>query len=602
MSKHGVAARVIGSMVLGVLAGSALAQMQVLPAGTRAIETKKQDGWMAKIEGELVPAPKVAMGDQRSIELILAAGRDGNRVMEHLTYLSNSIGHRLTGSTNGQRASEWTMQQFASFGLRDAHLHKWGEIATRFDRGPSMAQLGMMRVTTQRRSGEEAVGGENDENQTQSREWSKLRDLEFTTLAWTHGTDGDVQGPVIAAPTTEEEYAKVRDKLKGAWVLIKSPPPAGRRGVQERMSSSFSNRLEAIEQVKKGEKRPEEIALPYRLMFDGVLGYISASRDDLVRTSGAPGWQKRTLADLPKQSGDLHIMVRRSDYDAINSRLADGEPVEIKANLQHTLTAGPFAVYNTVADVAGTAKKDELVICSAHLDTWDGPGSQGTTDNGTGSAVMLEAARILQSAIAAGATPPKRTIRFILWTGEEQGLLGSKAYVEEFKEMLQAKASACFVDDGGTNYQGGLAVPMNQVEYLAAATAPTNNVFFDAVDKQYLNVNIRPGGKLDIGGSSDHASFNRIGVPGFFWDEVGRSDYGYGWHTQNDKLDRAIEMYLKQSATNMAITAYNLACAPELLPRKVEEKKEESPAPKPAEGAAGEAGQPAAAPAGSAGG
>jgi hypothetical protein len=348
------------------------------------------------------------------------------------------------------------------------------------------------------------------------------------------------------------------------------------------MSSSFSNRLEAIEQVKKGEKKPEEIALPYRLMFDGIVGYISASRDDLVRTSGAPGWQKRTLEELPKHPGDLHIMVRRNDYDAINSRLADGEAIEIKANLQHTLTAGPFPVYNTVADVVGTEKKDELVICSAHLDSWDGPGSQGTTDNGTGSAVMLEAARILQAAIAAGATPPKRTIRFILWTGEEQGLLGSKAYVEEFKEMLQAKASACFVDDGGTNYQGGLAVPKEQVEYLAAATAPTNNVFFDAVDRQYLNVNIRPGGRLDIGGSSDHASFNRIGVPGFFWDEVGRSDYGYGWHTQHDKLDRAIEMYLKQSATNMAITAYNLACAPELLPRKVEEKKEEKPAETPA--------------------
>jgi carboxypeptidase Q len=579
MDKNLRVVRVAGCAALIMLAGQSLGQgvTATLPPGTRAIETKKRDAWQAKIDGELVPAPAVAMGDQRSIELILAAGRDGNRVMEHLTYLSNSIGHRLTGSTNGQRASEWTMQQFASFGLSNPHLHKWGEVAMRFDRGPSSVQLGLMRNSRR---------GEGDE-ETTSREWSTIRDLEFTTLSWTHGTEGDLQGPVIAAPTTEEEYAKVQGKLKGAWVLIKSPPPAGRRGVQERMSTSFSNRLEASQQVMSGQKDPEEIALPYRMMFDGILGYISASRDDLVRTSGAPGWQKRSLRELPKQPGDLHIMVRRSDYDAINSRLADGEAIEIKANLQHTLSEGPFPVYNTVADVPGTEKKDELVICSAHLDSWDGPGSQGTTDNGTGSSVMLEAARILQSAIAAGATPPKRTIRFILWTGEEQGLLGSKGYVDEFKEMLQAKASACFVDDGGTNYQGGLAVPKEQVEYLAAATAPTNNVFFDPVDKQYLNVNIRPGGKLDIGGSSDHASFNRIGVPGFFWDEVGRNDYGYGWHTQNDKLERAIETYLKQSATNMAITAYNLACAPELLPRKVEEKKEEKPSEAPVAAPAG---------------
>jgi Zn-dependent M28 family amino/carboxypeptidase len=109
------------------------------------------------------------------------------------------------------------------------------------------------------------------------------------------------------------------------------------------------------------------------------------------------------------------------------------------------------------------------------------------------------------------------------------------------------------------------------VDYLAAATAPVNGVFDSETDGKYLDVNIRPtGDKIDTHGGSDHAAFNRVGVPGFFWDEEGRADYGYGWHTQNDTLDLAIEEYLMQSATNAAITAYNLANAPDLLPREGE--------------------------------
>ena len=132
--------------------------------------------------------------------------------------------------------------------------------------------------------------------------------------------------------------------------------------------------------------------------------------------------------------------------------------------------------------------------------------------------------------MAAG-VKPKRTIRFALWAGEEQGLLGSKAYIESLSEDELANISAAFVDDGGTNYEGD---------------------------------------KIDTHGGSDHAAFNKVGVPGFFWDEEGRATYSKGWHTQHDKLDLAIEEYLMQSATNAAIVAYNLANAPGLLPREGE--------------------------------
>jgi carboxypeptidase Q len=181
--------------------------------------------------------------------------------------------------------------------------------------------------------------------------------------------------------------------------------------------------------------------------------------------------------------------------------------------------------------------------------------------------VTLEAARIL----AAAKAKPKRTIRFILWTGEEQGLLGSREYVKHLKETGELeKISAVFVDDGGTNYEGGLNCTDEMAPMLAAATAPVNGQFYSEVDKKHLDVNVQPSGELGrsiSGGSSDHASFLREGIPAFFWEEVGRADYFYGWHTQHDKLDLAIPEYLQQSATCAAITAYNLACAPEKLPR-----------------------------------
>ena len=106
----------------------------------------------------------------------------------------------------------------------------------------------------------------------------------------------------------------------------------------------------------------------------------------------------------------------------MNSRIADGETVEVELNLQNHFVDGPFGLYNTIAEIPGTEWPEQVVIVSGHLDSWDGPGSKATQDNGTGSSVTLEAARIL---MAVGAKP-KRTIRFCLWTGEEQGLIGSR--------------------------------------------------------------------------------------------------------------------------------------------------------------------------------
>lgn len=313
----------------------------------------------------------------------------------------------------------------------------------------------------------------------------------------------------------------------------------------------------------------DEDAIERRVLLAGPAGFISSSKDHRVWTTSAPGWRELDVNDLPV---DVEVNVRESDYDFMVARLAEGLPIYAEFHLDARFTPGPVPVYNTIADIPGTDWPEEMVIVSAHLDSWDGPGSQGTTDNGTGSAVTLEAARLL---MAAGARP-KRTIRFILWTGEEQGLLGSRAYVEQHADELE-RISAVFVDDGGTNYQGGLVCIEAMAPMLAAATAPVNGRFFSETDARahrddpdagWLDVNIVVRERMPRGGGSDHASFNRAGVPGFFWTEVGRADYGYGWHTQNDRIDLAIPEYLAQSATCTAVTAYNLACAPTLLPRE----------------------------------
>ncbi len=197
--------------------------------------------------------------------------------------------------------------------------------------------------------------------------------------------------------------------------------------------------------------------------------------------------------------------------------------------------------------------------------------SQGTQDNGTGSSVTLEAARIL---MAAG-VKPRRTIRFCLWSGEEQGLLGSRGYVESLSEEELSKISACFVDDGGTYYQGGLFCVAEMEPMLTAATRPVHDAFPN------LPIDIVVRDKMPRGGSSDHASFNGKGVPGFFWTEKNRPDlegmgYRFSWHTQYDTLEYAIEEYLIQSATCSAVTAYSLAMADTLLPRYVPEPEPEA--------------------------
>ena len=474
----------------------------------------------------LVTSNAHAQGAPEVVQSLIEEGTERSQVWSTLEDLCLNIGPRLTGSAGLERASVWARGRFQDYGLSNAHLWKWGEVPVRFDRGPSSVKM---------------VAPDE-------------LDFEFTTRAWAPGTDGPMRGRVVKMPTTREELEAVRADLPGAWILENAS--ARRRRMRD----------QSREEREDGRKAREEIA--EAIEAAGIAGKLQPSRNDQVVTGGVRNWLDLTMDTLPTERA---IAIRKKDAAAIEERLAEGAVVELEADLVHWFTEGPFPVFDVIAEIPGTEFPDEVVIISAHLDSWNGPGSQGCQDNGTGATVMVEAARIL----AAVGVQPRRTIRVCLWSGEEQGLHGSRKYAEWLRDSGQMDGvSACFVDDGGTGYQGGLVCTEAMEPMLSTAIAAVNERFPE------MPISVSVQDKMPSGGSSDHASFNRLGVPGFYWTEKGLTgrearDYRFVWHTQNDTTRYAVEDNLVQSAVCSAVTAYNLAMADTILPRYVEPEEEE---------------------------
>ena len=456
----------------------------------------------------LLTALSMGQGDPQTVSKIVDEGKNRSQVMKSLTELTEKFGPRLTSSTNIERASKWMMDQFKKAGCVNVHLEQWGEFPVGFDRG---------RKSYGRMVAPERV------------------DFEFTSPSWTEGTRGAVKGKALNAPATAEEFAAAKDAMKGAWlVYVDSTPPQLPRNPNAEISDTLKARLDLEKQFDTA----------------GIAGRVTASRNELVITSG--NWRIEP-ENLPK---GRRVTVRKSDMDKIAGGMTAGKEVVLEFNLDQKWVKGPRPQYNVVAEIKGTERPDEVVIVSGHFDSWDGPGSTGTCDNGTGSSTALEAARILNKVGA----KPKRTIRFVLWTGEEQGLFGSRGYVS-LHEAEMDKISAVLVDDGGTNYHGGYVGIESQKSMMETAFAPVAAAFPE-MPMQFRTVESMPRG-----GGSDHASFNAVGVPGFFTIESGRSDYNFVHHTQHDNIKYAIPEYLVQSSVCHAVVSYNLACADSALPR-----------------------------------
>jgi Zn-dependent M28 family amino/carboxypeptidase len=282
-------------------------------------------------------------------------------------------------------------------------------------------------------------------------------------------------------------------------------------------------------------------SLPATLADEGIAGFIrdGAKELGLLTMSGSPS----RLEPYP------YVVVPHETYAMFHRLLAAREPVRLEANIVNTLTRDSVTAYNTVAEIRGTERPDEVVLLGAHLDSWDI--ASGTTDNATGSIAVLEAARILR----ASGVKPRRTIRFVLFSGEEQGLFGSSHYAAAHAAELD-RFQAVLVLDNGTGRITGVA--LQKREELGDAW----RALFAPVANELGPFAVRSAEK----GGTDHLSFLRYGVPGFNFDQLSRG-YDHTHHSQVDTFDHAVIDDVRQAATVMATTAYQLANLPALLPR-----------------------------------
>lgn len=453
----------------------------------------------------LVPA----QAPEKSVrERVIEEARANTRVMEHLDHLVNKIGPRLTGSLRLNWACDWAVQSFRGFGLANAHTEPWGEVAVGFDRS---ALEGKMVAPEEKK-------------------------FELTTRSWTPGTNGRQRAHAVLAPRTKEDVETLGDSLRGAWVVARSA--AARFGEAPAAQGG---------DVQSPPLTTEEREAVYEKY--GVLGTVVGSSSELVLTSGnmRTEWEK-----WPKRPS---ISIRRSDWEAITKAMTDGQKVVLEFNIGNHFTKGPIPVSNVIADIVGTEFPDQYVIVGGHIDSWDG--ATGTTDNGTGTATTMEAARLL---MAAGAKP-RRTIRFMLWSGEEQGLLGSREWIKQNPDMLP-KISAVLVHDGGTAVLTGINVTKELKAEMDKACAGLNDINpkFPFTVNEVANLPAMVG--------SDNDSFVAAGVPGFFWNQSRTVDYNYTHHTQHDKFEAAVAEMQQQTSIIVALTALGIANLDNLLDRK----------------------------------
>jgi carboxypeptidase Q len=471
-----------------------------------------------------VTAPLAAQStvDTTGIGAILDQALHRSEVMQNLEYLADNIGPRLSSSPAMRRANEWTASRFQAYGLKT--LLEPYAFGVPWERGSAS-----LRLTA-----------------------PFTREVTAHSWAWTEGTNGKtLAGSVVLTDlSTPESLAVYKDKVRGAWVLPRAPFPTWNPDGPA-MTPEDSTRLQ--EQIKfrnspfadttapaVAARRQFQIDLPYILRSAGALGTLfdGSKEYGLMTMSGSP----TRVSPLP------NLVISHEDYALLARLIGKGVTPRLEGRVESRLGRSPVQQWNTVAEIRGSEKPGQLVILGAHLDSWDL--GTGTTDNGTGSMVVLEAAR----AITRSGLKPKRTIRFILFSGEEQGLLGSRAYAEAHAAEADSIQSVLVLDNGTGAVTGQALQGRTELAGLwRQLLAPLASLDADSV---------RDASKS----GTDHLSFLPYGVPGFNFDQMSRG-YNHTHHSQTDTYDNAVEGDLKQAAAVMAVTAWELANLPELLPR-----------------------------------
>jgi hypothetical protein len=453
---------------------------------------------------------------------LIAEAVERSAVMENLRYLSDVIGPRLSGSPAMRRANQWTAERFREYGLT-ASLEPF-TFGVTWERGP----LSLRIVAPFDR----AITGHS---------W-----------AWTAGTGGKTRaGPVVLVDlSTGDSLALYRDRVRGAWVLPRlsspvwnpdGPPPTAQDSARMDAISAARKTLTAdTSAIAVLQRRQYQIDLPYLLEQAGALGTLvdGGKEHALMTMSGSPS----RVSPLP------NIVVSHEDYSLLERLIGQGVVPRLEGRVENKLGKSGVQQWNTVAEIKGRELPGQVVILGAHLDSWDL--GTGVTDNGAGSMVVLEAARVL----AASGLQPRRTIRFILFAGEEQGLLGSRAYAAAHAAGADS-VQAVLVLDNGTGRIVGQALQgrADLEDTWRALLAPV----------AHLDVgNVRDALKS----GTDHLPFASYGIPSFNFDQEPRG-YSHTHHSESDTFDKAVGDDLAQASAVMAVTAYELANLPALLPR-----------------------------------
>jgi len=502
--------------------------------------------------------------DLETITRIRYEGFRDSKVMELASGLMDSIGERLTGSPNMKRANEWTRDQLTAMGLSNAHLEPWGP----FGRGWANQYINV-RMTS-----------------------PDLVPLLAYAKAWTPGTNGVVTGKCVRVNIEDKkDFDKYRGKLAGL-IVIQGPDAEVKTITEAPFKRLSDDDLAKLSEYEVPSERPAfrmaEIAKRRQFVKDlnqffadeKVLAVIDHSRGSagggtvFVQSGGS--FKTGETTTVPQ------LTMASEHWSRITRLLQQKKDVTLEMNVTNTFYDDDPMQYDTIAEIPGTDKKDEVVMLGAHLDSWHA--GTGATDNGAGSIVMMEAVRILKALDI----KPRRTIRIGLWSGEEEGLLGSQGYVEKhfgsrppmddpnMKGMPtllrrdagpvtvkpeQAKVSAYFNVDNGSGKIRGVYLQENE------ASAP----IFEAWMRPFKDLGMSTLSMRNTGGT-DHLSFDAVGIPGFQFIQDPIEYETRTHHSNMDVYDRLQPDDLKQISVIVASFVYEAAMRDQMLPRKPIEK------------------------------
>ena len=485
-----------------------------------------------------------------------------SQIMRTLHFLTDVYGPRLTGSPSLKASGEWAIRTMESWGLSNGHLEPWswghdGWVNERFS-----AHI-----------------------------ISPVRDqLTAEVVAWTPDTNGTIAAqafqldlpdrptPAALASFLDGVKASVKGKIVLAGRSVPMPvnlnPPSKRRDDAQVRAQFDPDRADGAQ--GRGRGGPQEPAPPMSAAD------ISRQVDDFLVASGA----LLRINDAHREHGQIiafdnrtydltrvvpTVVLRSEDYGRISRILADGTPVELEFTIVNRTYPNGGTAYNAIAEIPGTDRRNEVVMVGGHLDSWHA--ATGATDNAIGCATMMEAARILEAL----GVQPRRTIRVALWSGEEEGLLGSKAYVEQHfgsheSPRPEFSTLAAYLNiDSGTGRARGATVfgPPQAATVIRQALAPFADLgVAGAIATRSRNL-----------GGTDSTSFNHAGLPGINFTQDPIEYETHTHHTNLDTYERVIEEDARASAISIAATVYQLAMRDEMLPRFKKEDMPQAPRP-----------------------